>query len=215
MADGQGVRQRKRLHTRESLIRVSQELFHEKGYDGTTLEEICGAVLISVPTFFSYFRSKDALALAWDWDWFEHLRETLADPDRDRPTLVLWREHVERGARAAMRHRDVHLRSRRMQQSSVVLVRARLDLLQHYNDALRDALAVDLGTNRDVDVRTDLIATLLTYGNNNAINWWIARDGEADLLERALAVVDVTIDRFGESEPSRRSGRSRSNDHRE
>jgi AcrR family transcriptional regulator len=57
-----GLRERKKLQTREALLRVSRELFEARGYDQVTVAEIADAADISVKTLFTYFRSKEDLA---------------------------------------------------------------------------------------------------------------------------------------------------------
>ncbi|SFN85617.1 TetR/AcrR family transcriptional regulator [Sphingomonas sp. OK281] len=63
-----GVRERKR---RETLRRITDSgvcLFIEKGFDGTTVEEIAAAAGISRRTFFHYFESKDDILLSLQSD---------------------------------------------------------------------------------------------------------------------------------------------------
>jgi AcrR family transcriptional regulator len=54
-----GLRERKKLKTRARIIEVARAFFAERGYDETTVAEIADAAEISVPTLFTYFRSKE------------------------------------------------------------------------------------------------------------------------------------------------------------
>lgn len=55
-----GLRERKRIATRELIERTSVELVLKFGYDDVTVERICEACGLSRRTFFNYFPTKDA-----------------------------------------------------------------------------------------------------------------------------------------------------------
>ncbi len=54
-----GLRERKKQRTHESIARVALELFAQRGYDETTLDDIAEAADISKRTIFSYYQSKE------------------------------------------------------------------------------------------------------------------------------------------------------------
>ena len=58
-----GLRERKKLKTRESIQREAMRLFQKQGYLETTIEEISAAAEISPSTFFNYFPSKEDVVL--------------------------------------------------------------------------------------------------------------------------------------------------------
>jgi AcrR family transcriptional regulator len=53
-----GLRERKRLETRERLTRVAMALFLDRGFEATTLDDIAAAADVSRRSFFHYFGSK-------------------------------------------------------------------------------------------------------------------------------------------------------------
>ena len=56
-----GRRERKKLETHRRILRAAAQLFSERGFDATTIDEIAEAADISRATFFNYFAEKSAL----------------------------------------------------------------------------------------------------------------------------------------------------------
>jgi len=56
-----GLRERKKARTHQGIVDAAVEIFRERGYEKTTVEEIVRRVEISQPTFYKYFGSKDAV----------------------------------------------------------------------------------------------------------------------------------------------------------
>ncbi len=53
-----------RTNAKEPLIKAARDLFSDKGYDGTGVDEIAAAVGIKGPTIYKYFKSKEDLLKA-------------------------------------------------------------------------------------------------------------------------------------------------------
>ena len=78
-ADKPGLRERKKAKTRAAIQEHALRLFHEKGYDQTTVEQIAEAAEISPSTFFRYFPTKDAVVV------YDALDPVLIDKWRSQP----------------------------------------------------------------------------------------------------------------------------------
>ena len=63
------LRTEKKLATKQQIMEAANEFFRTKGLAETTVREIARQVRISEPTFYNYFRDKEAVldALAMDW----------------------------------------------------------------------------------------------------------------------------------------------------
>src|SRR5579862_8124120 len=76
-----GLRERKRLRTRDTIVRVALELFAERGYQSTTLVQVAAAAEIAPSTLHRYFRSKEDLVFSE----FEGLRDSCRSHIIERP----------------------------------------------------------------------------------------------------------------------------------
>jgi AcrR family transcriptional regulator len=63
-----GLRERKKIKTRQAIRREAFRLIDANGYAATTVEQIADAADVSPSTFFRYFPSKESLLLADDLD---------------------------------------------------------------------------------------------------------------------------------------------------
>src|SRR6266545_7692516 len=57
------VRERTRRAVRDELTQLAKDLFVEKGYDETTIDDLAAAAGMSRRTFFRYFASKEELVM--------------------------------------------------------------------------------------------------------------------------------------------------------
>lgn len=63
MAEGHGLRERKKRETRRRIADVAMGLFAQKGFEQVTVAEIARHADVSVNTVFNYFRTKEDLFL--------------------------------------------------------------------------------------------------------------------------------------------------------
>lgn len=63
-----GLRERKKLKTKQAIQRHALRLFRDQGYYETTVEQIADEAEVSPSTFFRYFPTKEAVVLEDDFD---------------------------------------------------------------------------------------------------------------------------------------------------
>src|SRR5688572_27518012 len=63
-----GLRDRKKIKTRDAIRRAAMRLIKANGYANTTIEQIAEAAEVSASTYFRYFPSKEVVLIANDLD---------------------------------------------------------------------------------------------------------------------------------------------------
>jgi AcrR family transcriptional regulator len=175
----ESLRERKKARTREAIIDAALELFEQKGYDATTVEDIAAAAEVSPRTFFRYFDSKLDLIMARS-----DTKHTLIGP------LLLARP-PEEGLLGAMREvmrceLDAQLDDPRVKREfQVMLTTPSLHNLarEHFYEEEAEmvpAIAARLGVAPDSLV-VHVVTTMITSAIWVTVNRWLAEDPELGL----------------------------------
>lgn len=78
-----GLRERKKLRTRATLIEAAAELCLRQGFDNTTVEQIAAAADVAPRTFSRYFPTKDSVIAAIADELDAHIAEALEHQPTD------------------------------------------------------------------------------------------------------------------------------------
>jgi len=169
-----GLRERKKQRTRETIARVAQELFAERGYHATTLPDIAEAADVSTRTIFAYFSSKEDILFAKFAEMKEALAQALAERPEGKDALDTVREFIL--ASHAIEKSELDQRIHEIVKGDETLrnhLRARLAQLE---ELIAAAIAADLGA-AGSDLRPQVVAASL------------------------IAAFDVMRERAGEAKP--------------
>jgi AcrR family transcriptional regulator len=188
------LREEKKAETRRALVDTALRLFLSRGYEETTLEDICAEVRVSIRTALRYFETKEQLALAWHIRPLAKFRADIFERPDDLPVLDYWRAYVARYSKAAADSQEFALRE--LIYSVPALYSRWLSILTEYEDLLTIELAREAGTDPDEDLYARLAATCLLGGNEAVARRWVASGGQLDLAKGCLAVVDFVAAKF-------------------
>src|SRR5215217_152506 len=89
-----GLRERKKQRTRETILRVALELFAERGYSRTTLEDIAEAAEVSTGTLFAYFPNKEDILFPEEHQFYDQLSQRLEQRPADATTFDVLRDFL-------------------------------------------------------------------------------------------------------------------------
>lgn len=92
-----GLRERKKIKTREAIRTATYALAREQGYDATTIEQIADRAEVSPSTVFRYFPTKEDIILTDEHD------PVLLEELRDRPADEPWPDTIRHVMREAVR----------------------------------------------------------------------------------------------------------------
>ena len=87
----ESLRDRRKRRTAEAIVAAALELFAERGFERTTIDQIAAAADISRRTFFRYFADKEELFFAEDERLLEVIEATLDAAPPGEPVLELAR----------------------------------------------------------------------------------------------------------------------------
>jgi mycofactocin system transcriptional regulator len=183
--------------TREEIETVALDLFAERGFEATTVDDIAAAVGVGRRTLFRYFESKNDIAWG-DFDWvMERLREAL-----DKGAGLTLMEALRRGVVESNRYpadQEPGLRTRMTLITGSAALQAHSSLrYAEWRAVVADWAAARLGEAPD-DLRPRVIGYTALGAAMASFERWVASEDE-DLLElldaafAALAVGFATAD---------------------
>ncbi len=187
-----GLRERKKLQTRNALISTALRLFHERGYERTTTEEIAAAVDVSQRTLFRYFANKDDIVLAVLEDVYAAFLARLRQRPAGEPPVAAMRAAMGAVLRDLNRPESVEARTAvtatlALADSVPALFAANLRRMAEWEDRLVAVVAERTGTDPATDPRPSLaVAAFDTVFRVAQRRWSAAGGGELEgLLEIA------------------------------
>lgn len=193
------LRTKRKMATREKLVRAARQLFLTKGYDNTTLEEIADLSGLHVQTLYRHFGTKQDLAKAGDEHWFRLFETTIRERDDATSTFRFWREFIETSVESLTSEEDLYRSHLRMRHSSPTVLGATQEIRYRYEDILTYHLARDFGMDPNGISIPRLVACALLGGNNHALRMYEQDDArkEDELMHDSLYVVDTCERLFG------------------
>jgi len=179
-----GLRERKKQRTRQTILGAALELFAERGYTHTTLEDIAEAAEVSTGTLFAYFPSKEDILFPEERPFFEELKQRLNQRPPGATTFDVLRELL-----ATLEPPDETLRLRmRILRDEGLRDRQRSRYMR-VERLLAESIAKDLGTAPD-DLRPTMLAASTSAALATVGERLQPEAGEGTSNEEALTVLE-------------------------
>jgi AcrR family transcriptional regulator len=157
-----GLRERKKEQTRRRIAVAALHLFTERGFDAVTVNEIAETAEVSKATLFTYFPTKESLALQGVGD--DDLAGIVAARPSGQSPLEALRAHFRTVAAAqpGAADRDALMAQVRVIFDSPTLTSAANGLLYQRRQALATSLAEEYGETAAGLMAAQIAASLLT-----------------------------------------------------
>jgi AcrR family transcriptional regulator len=195
-----GRREQKKQATRAALNQAAARLFATKGYEQTSVDDLCQEADVSLRTFFRYFEGKEDVLFARDMD-IEPFLTTLGRVPPDVPALRAFGDAYLAQPRLSADDVAQALQFHRAMRDSAVLQGRYVMGIEHFRAEVARVLAQRGGRSTPND--GDHLAAVLGQSTlDHAYKRWLARDGRGDLRTivrrsfddlAALAVGDAAL----------------------
>jgi AcrR family transcriptional regulator len=184
-----GLRERKKLQTRETIARVALELFIERGYENTTLADIAEAANVSKRTIFAYFESKEDILFCDEPQFFELLEKALDDRPPEQTTIDALRAFfvsiAEPDETAKLRKQIIN--------SDPGLRNSERGRTGPFEAMIAASIAKDLGTDLN-DIRPNLVAASMIAAFTN-VRDRLEDQGHGPVdHDQAMVIIDQVLD---------------------
>jgi AcrR family transcriptional regulator len=186
-----GARQLARRAMTAQVAEMAIELFTERGYEGTTIDNICEVAGISRSTFFRYFHTKEDVLLRDYVDMDDSLLVALmARPDDETPWVAI-RRALDPLIDQYSANPERTLRSAKLFIKTPTLVTFHREKLARWGQFLRPELARRLGA--DPQDLTDPRATALISAALACLDATLAAWATADGVPHLAQLLDRTM----------------------
>jgi AcrR family transcriptional regulator len=151
MAVQPGLRERKKLQTRQRIFDVAQGLFVEKGFERVSVAEVARAADVSEVTVFNYFPSKEDLFFGGMQLYEEQLVEAVRDRAKGESAVKVFRRMLLAGAdRLGLKQTAADIRAAgRIISASPSLIAREREMVDRYVVRLAELLAEESGAAPD------------------------------------------------------------------
>jgi AcrR family transcriptional regulator len=186
-----GLRERKKLATRQALSSAALRLAIERGLENVTIEDITAQAGVSLRTFRNYFASKqEAIAAMGVLRAARIGRSLLARPAREPLWQALTTAVLEHYEGTEQAYDAATMAAMRGLLGSPAMRGEYLKVNFEMQNALAAAIAQRTGTDVRGDMYPQILAAAVTAASQVAVRHWYAADPPVPLrpiLERALA----------------------------
>jgi AcrR family transcriptional regulator len=193
-----GLRERKKQETHARILETARELFEEKGFESTTVDEICARANVSPKTFFNYFATKQTVVREIAEAFLDDLGSLVEEARKQNGSTAARLAHLfgragERALRAGPRHKELLVEVVRVAQMDDLGPLHSRRLHAAFEALLEEGATTDLSPDHDVAFLTEMVVgAFITI----LLNWQSVEDYPLrDHLEEAARFLGRAVTR--------------------
>ncbi|AVA20193.1 MULTISPECIES: TetR family transcriptional regulator [unclassified Rhizobium] len=197
MADANGIdgevkegrRERKRRQTRERIEAAALSLFLQRGFDGTTIEDITEAADVSKRSFFDYFPSKEEVVFAWQDSFSDELADAIAAQPKNASIVEVIEGALTSAVLAASSDQQNFAIAALIRETPALCARDQLKYAK-LEQKLTDALCARFGGGDEEQFRLRLLSAIVVSTLRVGGERWNERPQELSLQDYAHRVFE-------------------------
>ncbi|SBT93439.1 transcriptional regulator, TetR family [Streptomyces sp. DI166] len=171
---------------REALIAAAFELFLERGYEQTTIDDIVSLAGVGRRSFFRYFPSKEDVVFPDHERCLADMTAFLASGTGDEEPVRRVCDAARMVLRMYAENPTFSVQRYRLTKQVPNLRAYELSVVWRYERGLAEYLRARFRGRRDGTLQADVIAAAVVAAHNNALRSWLRSDGRLD--------AEVTVD---------------------
>lgn len=190
-------RDEQKAATRARILAAAHELFHEHGFDSTTVEDVLDAAGVSKRTFFRYFPDKESLVFPNRGLRHGRFVEILAAVPDDEAPFDTFRRLTAMFAREYAAHREQLLAAQQLIGASTALQAREAVIDREWEQDIAELFRRRLPPGAASERRAAVLAGAMMGTVRATMRHWYATGGVDDLNELGQAALDALEAGFG------------------
>lgn len=188
------LRERKKAKTRDTIVRVSLDLFAEQGYSQTTIAQIAEAAEVSPRTVSTYFPAKEDIVFDLSAGTKERLMAAILERPNGQDTMSALRGWLLIERDALDHDQELHACQRLVIDREELLMAHEQAMLREFELVLAQGLAGDLGLEPyDLQSRMAAAAAMAVFDLLHDEGSTSRAEGEFPPVEEQLALLDQAL----------------------